>query len=92
MKFQYDCVNCPKEKLDELNYIVDNYNTITHNTFKKNIGLDNYKELISMFNYDKFGGTLTLAKDWSVSFGKCILPNKKRVYFVCHSGIEYIFY
>jgi hypothetical protein len=89
MRFRYSCVGC--SRLRELHHIIDNSRTITHDTFRKNVGKENYWEISSALGYDGAGG-LTLSSDWSVSFHKSYLPDDRPVYYVAHSAIEYVFY
>jgi hypothetical protein len=89
MRYRYSCVS--PRSINELDYIVDNSRTITHDTFRKNVGKDNYWEIASALGYDGAGG-LSLSSDWSVSFHKSRLPDGRPVYYVAHSAIEYIFY
>lgn len=89
MRLRYTCVGCPK--IRELEYIIENEREITHDTFRKNVGKNNYDELVSDLGYNG-GGGLTLKSDWAVSYHKSKTPDGKTVYYLRHSAIEYVFY
>lgn len=91
MDYQYNCVNCGS-KLKELEYVIEHEKQITCNTFKKNIGNENYKNLEFDLGYGDCPTTLRLNTDWHVSFHKSKLPDNRQVYYCCHSCIEYIYY
>ena len=88
--FQYNCVS-PRDE-EELDFIVSNYETITYETFIKNVNSLDLKDLKESLGYFP-GSKPTLKKDWAVNYGKCKLPEKNvTAYILIHSGIEYIFY
>lgn len=92
-EYQYCCVH-PKS-IDELNYIIDNEREITYNTLRKNVDSDSFKEVKELLGYNKqlfLDCGLTLQNDYAVSFHKSKLPDGRRVYYIRHSAIEYIFY
>ena len=88
MEFQYNCVN-PKS-LTELEYIIDKAQEIKHDTFKKRIGIKNFNKLQAQLGYDRLD--FKLKDDWAVSFHRSKLPNKRPVYYLRWSAIEYVFY
>lgn len=93
MQYRYCCVS-PKS-LRELNFICDNSREITAGTFKRAIGIDNYNQLSLDLGYDKQlkrDTGLSLESDFAVSFHKSKLPDNRKVYYCCHSAIEYIYY
>lgn len=87
MHFQYDCVR-PK-KLSELEFIIDNSKDITRQTFIKNVGAENYKELEESLGYSK---EFKLKNDCYVGYYKSKTPKGDKAYYCKHSAIEYIFY
>lgn len=88
MKFRYSCVNCPN--VNELEYILEHERTITHDTFRRNIGKKQYDKLNRLLGYDKYN--LTLKTDYHVSYHKSKTPDGKIVYYLDHSAIEYVYY
>lgn len=61
---------------------------VTRRTFIRNVGLAVLREFEAMLGYPF--GRLTTAKDWAVSYERGKLHGK-RVYWVNHSAIEYVF-
>lgn len=88
MKFRYSCVTCPK--LPELEHILARERTVTHDTFKRHIGLKAYRELCERLGYTHI--PLHLKDDWHVSYHKSKTPFGKIVYYIQHSAIEYVYY
>ena len=86
-KYQYNCVSPYCE--DELNFIIDNMEDITLGTLKKNVDKDDLKALISELGYNK---DFKIENDWSVSYHKSEKEDGTKVYILCHSAIEHIFY
>lgn len=84
--YQYNCT-CPID-LEELNYIVDNNTDITYNTFLKNVNTEDFQSLKTNLGYTK---NFSIKNDWHVTYHKTTYKGK-RIYFMCHSRIEYVFY
>jgi hypothetical protein len=87
MKYQYCCVS-PKS-LEELNFIINNEQEITRQTFLKHVNKDELREIEQSLGYDR---NFPMSKDWHVTYHKSKTPTGKRTYFFCHSAIEYVFY
>ena len=68
--------------------MIDSGRSITRATFRRNIGTETLSEFEHMMGYPY--GKLTMAKDYAVSYSKGKLHGK-RVYWVNHSLIEYVF-
>lgn len=82
-RYQYNCVN-PRSRI-ELQYIMDNSESIDYKTFIENAE----KEFIKEFE-DNIG--ISLSEEQCASFYKSVTPEGKEVYYFMHSRIEYIFY
>jgi len=92
-EYQYCCVNAPD--IDELNYIIDNNRDITYNTLRKNVDTESFNDVKKSLGYNRqlfLDCGITLQNDYTVSFHKSKLPDGRKVYYICHSAIEYIFY
>ncbi len=89
---QYSCVNAPD--IEELEYVIDNARKISYDVFLKNINKKEFEELIIDMGYTKLSGGvgLHIKDDYHVSFYVSKLSNGKKVYFMDHSAIEYVFY
>lgn len=93
--FKTDCVSCRSENLAKLGSYIDKRKSISVSTFKKQIGTENFLILEQKLGYRDSNGklfikTLTLATDWSVSFGKGKFGDANAV-DCTHSAIEYIY-
>ncbi len=78
-------------KVQELTSMIDNATTITRRTFLQHVDRNERKLIEKRLGYkanSKRG--LTMADDYHVSYHSSRLYNQ-RVYFFCHSAIEYIF-
>lgn len=84
----FTCVGVPRKDVPALEDMIDRAITITPRTFRKNAGSDNYQELEQLLGYPC--GDLRLANDYTVSFHRSQYK-KRRVYYVRHSSIEYVF-
>lgn len=86
-KYAFNCVSPPN--VDDLVDMVDNAIDITYRTFIKHV---DWRELARIFDYYEWanGKGLRLKDDWAVTFHRSKY-GKHRVYYVCHSSIEYIF-
>jgi hypothetical protein len=87
MDYQYCCVNAHDE--DELEYIIENSKEITFHTFIRKVGTWETVKLAKSLGYDR---SFKIQDDPCVSYYKSKLEDERVVYFLCHSGIEYIFY
>ena len=93
LRFRYNCIGTPSNKLEELHHIIDNNRSITYSTFKKHISRNDLNYLIDSLGYSKNKKQgLTFVNDWHISFHKSKTIKGKTVYYFCHSAIEYIFY
>lgn len=81
------CVNWPEKNIDNLQDIVDNSIQITRRTFLKHVNRDQLREMESDLGYSRHPAQgLTMATDWHVTYHRY-----KKIYYFCHSAIEYIF-
>jgi hypothetical protein len=76
------------EDVELLIAMIDTAVDITYRTFFQHCDLEEARTLLCYDKHWKQG--LTLKKDWHVSYHRSTY-NGKRCYFLCHSGIEYIF-
>jgi hypothetical protein len=83
-RFVTNCIGSDSESIRDL---VDSEKDITLRTFRQHIGLDQWKELLENFGYDRH---LPISKDWHVGFYKGVYRGKPAV-FLRHSAIEWIF-
>jgi hypothetical protein len=93
MKYEYycNCVNWPRDDVHVrggLCDMIDSGRYITRETFRRNVGGAALQAFESEMGYPM--GRLTMAKDWAVSYSRGVLHGR-RVYWVNHSGIEYVF-
>lgn len=86
-KFRYSCVGCPN--VAELVYIISNSKEITYETFRKQVNTNDFKELKKELGYTP---NFTIQDDWAVRFYSSKNRKGKRVYYLVHSAIEYVFY
>lgn len=92
MKYQYNCFSLNKIQLKELEIIMDNANSITYNTFSRNVGKENMIFLNNLFGYSNISKRiLSMKKDYSVNYLSSKV-NGKQAYIVQHSAIEHVFY
>lgn len=87
MIYQYNCVS--PSSLEELEYVIENNESITVEEFKAIIGIENFAELEAMLGYND---ELKLEDDWHVTYHSGKLPDNTPFAFVQHSCIEYIYY
>lgn len=80
--------NCTQSTAEIINFISDNATDITFRTFCRHT---DWKPLANDMGYCR--GGLVLRDDWHVSYHKVNpgIIGGHRVYFMCHSAIEYIF-
>jgi hypothetical protein len=67
--------------------MVDNNIEITRSTFLKHVNRVDLKELETRLGYSR---DFHIINDWHVTYHRSKLEGK-RVYYLCHSAIEYIF-
>lgn len=91
MEFIGDCVGWPARHVRELCNMQDRERDITRATFSKRVGSQNVRELSDNLGYarNKRKG-LTMTADYHVGYCRSKLYGVP-VYFVRHSGIEYVF-
>jgi hypothetical protein len=89
MQFRYSCVDTYGKSLRELEYIIDHMRDITYQTWRKAVGSRDADQYASQMGY---GDWLHIKNDWAVTFFKSRLPDKRPVYGVVHSAIEYVWY
>ena len=83
--YSYNCT-APAD-LEELNYIIDNNEEITYNTFRKHINNESFYSLHESLGYSK---DFHIKNDWHVTYYKAKYKGIT-VYMLCHSCIEYVF-
>jgi hypothetical protein len=89
------CVGWPQADVDRpggLRDMADLAQPITFETFSRHVNADDFRSLQEQLGYDirwQHGG-LRLKRDWAVRFYRSILHGR-RVYYVEHSCIEYVF-
>jgi len=89
-RFYHSCINWPGN-VNNLNDMIDSSNSITRKTFLKYIDRKELQEIESQLGYSNHPKKgLTMASDWSVTYHKSKLKNK-RVYYFCYSAIEFVF-
>ncbi len=86
----YDCcVNWPAADVDGgLCAMVDSGRTVRRATFIRNVGASLLSEFERLMRYPM--GKLTMARDYAVQYYRGKLHGR-RVYWVNHSAIEYVF-
>lgn len=84
-KFHYT-TNCIVDNGDDISEMVENSHEVTWATFFKNVSKEHIYDLFPMYKQMK----LKIENDWSVIPYRGILRGEK-VFFIKHSGIEYIF-
>ena len=90
---QYCCVNVDNQELEELEHLIETAKDISFDTFRRNVGSNELRELTAYFGYKTINGCgLSLANDYAVRFCSAKTPDGKRAYMLVQSGIEYVFY
>lgn len=93
-KYFNNCVGWERSDVDSpggLSDMIDMAIDISRETFLKNVDKDDMKNLEKDFGYaNNSKNGLTMVNDYHVSYHRSKLHGK-RVYFFCHSCIEYIF-
>ncbi len=89
-KYHYfiNCIDWPFN-INLLNDMIDNAIEITWSTIVKHCDIQDIKDLFPCYDYEGKGG-LHIKNDYAVSFYRSKLK-EKRIYYICHSAIEYIF-
>lgn len=87
MRYQYDCVN--PEDLEELEYIIDNSEEVTIKEFKGKVHKEDFEMIQAELGYND---EMCIEKDPYVRYHKSTTPEGKKVYYLDHSAIEYVFY
>jgi len=97
MKLHYytNCVNWPREDVHReggLCSMIEARRPITRRTFLKHVDRVDRCELERAFGYAPHDpeAILPMARDWAVSYYRSVLHGK-RVYYINHSAIEYVF-
>lgn len=84
-RYQYNCTS-PVD-LEELHYVLDNFDEITREEFVENVNNNDLRELeISLGYKDDF----KMEDDPYVTYGE-VTYKKQKIYFFSWSGIEFIF-
>lgn len=94
-KFFNSCVNWPESDVHAPGGLCDMIASaiqITRRTFLRNVDQQDEAELEKAFGYAPHDKTssLTMARDWAVSYHRSKLHGKV-VYYIRHSAIEYVF-
>jgi hypothetical protein len=92
-RFQYysNCVNWNHHDVDSdggLSDMIDMSDEISREQFIQFVGLDNYEEIEKDLGYSRF--EFEMKDDWHVKYATSRLHGY-RVYYLVHSGIEYVF-
>ena len=82
--------NCSESDSSTIDKIVERSRRINYITFMKNVNLNDLIRLFPFYNWEKTGKGLKLKDDYAVSFYTSKHLGKK-IYFLEHSRIEYIF-
>ena len=91
LSFFNNCVNWNPEDVSVeggLSEMIENARDITRRTFLKHVNAEQMRQIEKDFGYER--GSLTMAKDWHVSYSRSQLHGR-RCYFFTHSAIEYVF-
>jgi len=80
--------NCVSLGADYIHYITEHEITITYKTFRKNVGMENIRWLEE--NMFAGGVGVRFCRDWHVSFHRSKTPQGTRVYYLVHSGYEFV--
>ncbi len=92
-KFRYfnNCVAWEQHEVDSLIECVENNRNITAQTFRKNVNLNDLKQLEKSLGYaDHYSQGLLLSQDYAVSYHKSKYKGET-VYYISYSMIEYVF-
>ncbi len=90
-KFYASCDEWDRNDIDNLERMIEEAMAITRRTFIKHVDRSDMRSIAAGLGYSRNDKTdLTLDKDYHVSYYRSKLHNK-RVYFLCHSSIEYVF-
>ena len=90
MHYYCNCVSWPQSDVHSnggLSDMVDSNLEITRRTFLKHVNRNDLKKLERQLGYDS---NLHMTNDYHVSYHRSKLHGK-RVYYFCHSAIEYVF-
>ena len=87
LQFITTCINSTAEKIHALQASAQ---PISYRTAQKRIGRQTLADTFPTYDWDGRRGGLTLKRDWHVGFYRGTYEGHP-VYFVEHSGIEYIF-
>lgn len=94
LRFYSNCVGWPRDDVSTpggLSDMIDQGVSITRRTFLQHVDRDDLAKLETSLGYALRGSVeLTMARDWAVSYHRSALHGK-RVYYFCHSAIEYVF-
>jgi len=88
MKYKY-YTNCVNSTSDKINALIDSSKNITYETFINHIDIHELKALFPFYGWNN-KKVLKMKDDYAISYSKGIYEGKK-VYFLTHSCIEYIF-
>jgi len=92
LRYYTCCVNWPREDVPALCDMIERGRHISRRTFLKHVDRNDRIELERAFGYAPHcsDSALTIARDWAVSYERSTLHGQT-VYFLNHSGIEYVF-
>lgn len=94
MRYYNNCVNWPSSDVSVdggLSDMIDDAMMITRRTFLKHVDYNELQDIEESLGYCWHPSQgLTMAGDYHVSYHRSKLHGK-RVYYFCHSGIEYVF-
>lgn len=91
LEFFSDCVNWPRDQVDDLSDMIHVGKDITRATFLKSVNPDEMRDLEKQLGYERDPRRgLTMAKDYHVAYYKSTLRGCPAVYFVW-SAIEHVF-
>ncbi len=94
LSYLNNCVNWPDRDVHAEGGLVDMIDSaieVTRRTFLKHADSGSVRDLEGVLGYERFWRRgLTMASDYTVRYHRS-KPHGKRVYFVTHSAIEYVF-
>ena len=89
--FFSNCVDWPRDKVQDLQSMIDAKKDITRKTFLRHVDKEELREIEHSLHYSNhYRQGMTMAQDYHVTYHTSICAGK-RVYFFRHSCIEFVF-